>query len=211
MHELLSQFERAKADLTQMAETAGQTPELIEQLLEGLQAKKARVKFGCGKVLCLIGQQHPELLYPRFSRFVELLDEPNKILQWQAILILSHLAQVDTEDRFAAIFDRYFAPIRGPVMITAGTIMAGAARMARARPEWADRIAGQLLHVSRARYATPECRNVAIGHALKSLAEFFPLLRDPTPVLRFVGRHRRNPRPAVRQKAESFRKKYAAH
>ena len=207
MRELLSQFELAKADLAQIAETVCQTPALIPQLLEGLEAKQARVKFGCGKVLGQISEQHPSLVYPHFSRFVELLDNPNKILQWQAIRILSHLVPVDTEDRFAAIFDRYFAPIRGPVMITAGNIMAGAARMTRARPEWADRIARELLQVSRARYATPECRNVAIGHALKALLEVFPLLSDPAPVLRFARRHRRNTRPAVRKKAEVFLKR----
>ena len=89
-------------------------------------------------------------------------------------------------------------------MITAGNIIAGVARRARVRPEWAERIAREWLQVSRARCATPECRKVAIGHALKALLELFPRLRDPAPVLLFARRSRDNPRPAVRKQAEVF-------
>ncbi len=60
---------------------------------------------------------------------------------------------------------------------------------------------------SRARYRTPECRNVAIGHAILALGDFFDLLDNPRPVLRFVRNQIQNSRRATRNKAEQFLKR----
>jgi hypothetical protein len=190
----------------QLARKAFQNPRLVSRILEGLQADKPRVKYGCAKTLRLLSEQHPGLLYPHFDLFVRLLDHPNKILQWDAAFVLSHLARVDRQDKFAAIFRKYFSPIPGPVMITAANAIGGAARIARAKPHLADRIAAQVLKVTTARYATAECRNVAIGHAIAALGDILPLLRRPAPAVQFVRRQSRNSRPATRNKALRFLK-----
>jgi hypothetical protein len=64
---------------------------------------------------------------------------------------LSQLARVDAEDKFTAIFDKHFAPIRGPVMITAAHVIRGGARIAAAKPHLADRIAAEVMKVDRGR------------------------------------------------------------
>src|SRR5262249_1465676 len=151
---------------------------------KGLEAPKPRIKYGCAKALRLISEERPDVLYPHFGFFAGLLDHQNKILQWDAAFVLSQLARADAQDQFAAILEKYFSPIKGPVMITAANAIQGGARIAQARPEFADRIAGEILKVTRARYQTPECRNVAIGHAISALGEMLPLLRDPAPVVR---------------------------
>jgi len=65
--------------------------------------------------------------------------------------VLSQLARVDAEDKFTAIFDKYFAPIRGPVMITVAHVIQGGARSAAAKPHLTDRIAAEVLKVDRGR------------------------------------------------------------
>ena len=188
----------------QLARKAIQKPGLLPGIMEGLEGDKPRIKYGCAKALRLISEQCPDCLYPHFDFFVRLLDHENKILQWDAAFVLSHLARVDTEDKFAAVFDKYFSPIPGPVMITAANVIQGAVRIAQAKPHLAERIANQVLKVAKARYQTPECRNVAIGHAILVLGDLLPLLRRPAPVVQFVRRQIRNPRPATRKKAEQF-------
>ena len=84
-------------------------------------------------------------------------------------LLIGCLAAVDRRGAVTRILDRYLAPLRGPDLITAANVIAGAARIATAKPRLADRIAKALLGVSRARYATPECRNVALGAAIEDL------------------------------------------
>jgi hypothetical protein len=208
MSTLRSRIGQAGASHERLARQVLRNPAPLPELIAGIQSDQARVKFGCAKVLRLIAERRPELLYDRFDFFAGLLGHNNKILQWEGLIVLSHLAWVDSENKFAGIFERYFAPITGPVMITAANAIGGAARVALAKPWWADQIAAAVLQVARARYATPECRNVAIGHAIKALDQFFGLLEHPKPVRRFVRKQLQNPRPATRKKAEAFLKKH---
>jgi len=199
-------IDRAALNPLQLARSMIKHPALLEKVLDGLGAPTARVKFGCVKALDALSQSRPGLLYPRFDFFVRMLDHPNKIFRWEAARVLSHLARVDAEDKFTTVFDKYFAPIRGPVMITAANVIRGGARIARARPELADLVAAEVLKAARARYQRPECRNVAIGHAILALGDFYDLLRHQASVLRFVRKQTKNPRPATRKKAAQFLK-----
>ncbi len=203
----LTGLRQAASDPRQLARTVLKNPRLVEKLTQSLNASDARMKYTSAKALRLISEEQPRLLFPYFDFFVHLLDHENKILQWEAAFVLSHLIRVDADDQFAAIFDEYFAPISGPVMITAANVIQGGARIARARPQWADRIATEVSKVARARYQTAECRNVAIGHAIVALGEIWDLLHHPTPVLRFVRKQLKNRRPATRKKAEQFLKR----
>ncbi len=199
-------IQRGATNPSHLARKAIRTPRLIPDLLEGLNADKARIKYGCAKALRILSELRPDLLYPQFDFFVRLLDHENKIFQWDAAFVLSHLARTDAEDRFAALFSKYFSPISGPVMITAANVIQGGARIAQAKPHWADRVAAEVLKVGNARYQTPECQNVAIGHAILALGKLMPLLHDRTRAVRFVRKQTRNPRPATRKKAEKFLK-----
>ena len=206
MNGSLALARQAASNPQELARRVIKNPRLLKKVMDGLGAETARVKFGCAKALRVISETRPDLLYPRFDFFVRLLDHPNKIFQWEAARVLSQLARVDAEDKFTAIFDKYFAPIRGPVMITAANVIRGGAKIAVAKPHLADLIAAEVLKVDRARYQSPECRNVAIGHAVLALGDFFELLQHPAPVLRFVRKQIKNSRPATRKKAEQFLK-----
>jgi hypothetical protein len=197
---------QAALNPAQLSRRAIKDPGLIPAITEGLEADKPRIKYGCAKALRLIAELRPDLLYPHFDFFAGLLDHENKIMQWEGVIVLSHLARADVDDKFPAIFARYFSPITGPVMITAANVIQGGARIAQARPALADRIAAEMLKAGIARYQTPECRNVAIGHAILALGAMLPLLHQPAAAVRFVRRQLSNSRPATRKKAEQFLK-----
>jgi hypothetical protein len=194
---------KRKARVEQAAKPAESLPELFA----GLRADKPEIKYGSLKALRAISEQQPALLYPEFDRFVALLDSENIILKWGAIIIIGNLAAVDSDDKIGRILDRYLEPISGPVMITAANTIGGAGKIARARPEFAGRIVRALLRVEAANYQTPECRNVALGHVVKSLDLFFEHIADPEPVMAFVQRQLGNTRNAVKKKAAAFLKK----
>ena len=202
----LAPIRQMASNLRRLAGMAIKNPRLLEKVMEGLGPETARIKLGCAKALRVLSETRPGLLYPHFDFFVHLLDHQNKIFQWEAARVLSQLARVDAGEKFTTIFDKYFAPIGGPVMITAANVIRGGARIAAAKPHLADLIAAELLKVDRARYRTPECRNVAIGHAVVALGDFFELLRHPAPALRFMRKQIKNSRPATRKKAEQFLK-----
>lgn len=209
MNPIFRQLAQPGGDCSSLVHQALVNAALMPQLLEGLQSDRPRVKYNCAKVLRLIVQKQPESIYPHFDLFAGLLSHSNKIMQWEALFVLSHLACVDLENKFDSLFDRYVASIPGPIMITAANAIGGLGRVALAKPSWADRIAREILKVSRAHFQTEECKNVAIGHAIKSFDSFFKVIQDQAPILRFVTRQLKNSRPATRRKAIQFLKRHA--
>jgi hypothetical protein len=182
---------------------------LLPQVFDGLQADQARTRYGCLKVLRLLSEQQPAVLYPCFDRIAPLLNSENTILKWGAIIIVGNLAAIDSANKIDALLEAYLQPIAGPTLITAANTIQGAGKVARAKPHLADTIAQRLLQVEQAKYQTPECRNVALGHVLKSVELFFAHLRDPRPVIDFAKRLLRNRRTAVKRRARAFLKKHA--
>lgn len=179
-------------------------PEVLPEVFEGLTADTARVKYGCLKLLRIISEQRPHILYPSFEKFLPLLGSDNNILKWGAIIVIGNLATVDTEGKIEATLEQYLKPISGPVMITAANVIQGAGKIAVAKPHLVGKIASAVLQVEKARYKTPECRNVAIGHAIESFGRFYQHLVKPALVLAFIQRQVDNSRQPVRLKAAKF-------
>jgi hypothetical protein len=206
--ELLQEISQKETDKHEIVDRVIRNPELISEIAEGLNANKARIKYGCARILRLLSEKKPEILYPRFDFFVDLLDSSNSFLKWDAIHILGNLVAVDSEDRFEKVYDRYFAPIPGPVLITAANVIGGAARIALAKPLLTGRITREILKVEKAQYQTDECRNVALGQTIDSFDRFFSQVEDKEPVIALVQRQLINTRNSTRKKAEKFLKKW---
>ena len=172
----------------------------------GVGAKRAGVRFGASKALRILSERVPELLYPHFDFFAAMLGHDNHILQWNATITLANMARVDREGKIEAVLNRYLDLISGSNMITAANAMRGAAIIGAAKPHLVKRIVPRIMRVERAEYATPECRNVAIGHALRALEELARLLPDRRGVRLFAARQLGNPRAATSAKARKFLK-----
>ena len=204
---LQSEIAGNPADLNVIAGRVARQTSSLPEIFAGLRSEKARIKYGCLKVLRIISETKPSVLYPEFDQFVRLLDSENNILKWGAITILGNLAVVDADNKIDRILDRYLMPVCGSVMITAANCIRGAGRIALAKPSLADKITRALLRVETAVYQTRECRNVALGQAVESLGLFFEHIRNPEAVVAFVERQIHNPRNAVKRKAIAFLKK----
>jgi hypothetical protein len=212
---ITEQIGRKGADIVGIAQVVIENPEHIAELVEGVQAPRGTIRFGYEKVLRCISERRPEMIYPYFDMFADLLDCDNSFLRWGAIMTIANLTPTDSRKKFEAIFERYYAPIPGPVMITAANVIGSSPRIALAKPHLADRITTEILKVEKARYKvrgqpSPECRNVAIGHAIDSFSQFFDHIEDKPTVLRFVKKQLKNPRPAVAKKAAQFLRKHAS-
>jgi hypothetical protein len=204
---LLQQISQKASDKEAIAAKVINQPELLSEIFEGLNSDQANIKYGCDKILRLVSEKAPALLYPYFDFFAGNLNSENTFLKWGAIHILANLAAVDAENKFERIFDKYFAPTPGPVLITAANVINGAAKIALAKPELTERIAQSLLQVEKAKYKTAECRNIALGHVIKSVDQFFGQIKDQEPMLKLVRRQLKNSRNATRKVAEKFLKK----
>ncbi len=207
--ELLQEIAKKETDIGKIADRVINNPELLSEVFEGLNSKTARIKFGSEKVLRLISEKQPEILYPHFDFFVTLLDHENNFLKWGAIITIANLTAADAEGKFEKIFDKYFAPIPGPALIPAGNVIGSAAKIALAKPHLTDRIAKEILKVEKAKYQTTECRNIALGHAIKSFDQFFDRITDKEPAIKLIRKQLNNTRNATRKKAEKFLQKHS--
>jgi hypothetical protein len=169
------------------------------------------VKLGAIKALRILSESAPDGVYRYFDFFASFLHNENSILRWNSMLLLGNLARVDGQRKLDRMIDEYLAPISGRLMIDAASTMRGAAAIAAAKPYLADRIASRILEVERATYQTPECRNVAIGHAINSLHRLFPIVAKQRDIQLFVSRQVDNSRAATRRKAEEFLRKWPMH
>lgn len=205
---LLSEIAKPKANLEAIAERMGQRPESLPEIFDGLQAEPARMKYGCLKILRVLSEKNPGVIYPYFDRIAHLLDSENTILKWGAIIIIGNLSTVDSRNKIDGLLDEYLRPISGPVLITAANTIGGAAKIVRAKPHLAERIIRALLQVETAKFQTTECRNVALGHVLKAMELFYPQAGDSQVLIDFARRQIRNRRNAVKQRAGAFLKKH---
>ena len=210
---ILEQLGQKEIDITQIAERMIKNPDKIDEVIEALKVEKRAIKFSYEKVLRLVSERRPELIYPYFDVFVTLLDSDNSFLKWGAIMTVANLTAVDTEKKFEAIFRKYYAPIPGPAMVTAANIIGGSAKIALAKPELTQRITREILKVEKAKYEnksapSPECRNVAIGQAIDSFDGFFHQIDNKAKVIAFVKRQLKNSRSQVVKKAERFLRKH---
>jgi hypothetical protein len=212
---ILEQLGQKGVDIEAIAKRVIKKPEEIEELIEALKVEKRAVKFSYEKVLRLVSEQRPELIYPYFEVFEGLLDSDNSFIKWGAILTIGNLAAVDKKKKFEAIFKKYYAPTSGPVMVTAANIIGSSAKIALAKPELTERITREILKVENAKYTrhdkpSPECRNVAIGQAIDSFEKFFEQIDDKKAVIAFVKKQLENTRKQAAKKAERFMRKHAS-
>ncbi|UCH43089.1 MAG: hypothetical protein JSW16_00705 [Dehalococcoidales bacterium] len=207
---LVQQIAQKGADHGEIADEVIRRPELLAEVLAGLASDKARIKYGCDKVLRRISERKPEILYPEIDLFIKLINSESTFLKWGAIHILANLAAVDSDGKIEQTFDKYFSPVTGPVLITAANIIKGAAVIALAKPDLTKRITAELLKVESARYQTAECNNIALGHTIRSFDRFYLQIKNKEPVNGLVSRHLENTRNATRKAAERFVKKRLA-
>jgi hypothetical protein len=212
--DMAKELGRKGADAGKIAGYVIKQPGCIESLIEGLKASKGTLRYGCEKVLRLVSEKRPGLIYPYFDLYSQLLDSDNSFLKWGAILTIANLAGVDSDGKFDKIFNKYYLPVTGPVMITAANIIGGSAKIALARPELIGRITKEILKVEKAKFVmrgspSPECRNVAIGHAIDSFDQFFGQIDNKAAVIKFVKKQLKNTRKAVVKKAEKFLQKHS--
>jgi hypothetical protein len=205
---LLQQITLKGSDKEEIADSIADDPAQLEQVLGGLNSKKASIKFSCSKVLRIISEKHPEALYSHIDSFIKLLDSENNIMKWGGIYVIGNLACIDNEKKIDAILTRYLKPIKGPVMITAANVIGGAAKIAAAKPYLAERIATEILKVEHVEYVTAECRNVALGHALDAFELLFRHIKNKQPVIDLVTKQLDNTRNSTRKRAEKLLKKW---
>jgi len=211
--DLLDQLTQKGIEIEQVAQEVMVSLDNIPLLFEGLDNKNGTIRFGCEKIIRLISEEKPGIIYPYFDKIASLLDSDNNILKWGAIIIISNLASVDADKKIDKIFKKYFAPVTGRQMITASNIVKNAWKIALAKSPLIEKITREILKSEKTEYenkgeSSPECNRVVCSHAIDSFSRFYDKIKNKKPVIAFIKRQLDIPRDAVAKKAEKFVKKF---
>jgi len=203
---ILQKLERKEKKPEELVDFVVKDPKLFAMVFTGTAKPKANVKYGSTKILRIISEKNPKILYPHMDFFIELMDNENQILKWNALDIIANLLEVDKNKKFEEIFDRYYAFITDEEMITAGHVVDNSGKIALAKPHLRYKITKHLLTVE----TTPrnqECKNILLGKAILSFHKYFDSAENKNEIISFVKRQLNNSRNATKKKAEKFLKK----
>ena len=185
---------------------------LIPLLLEGVSNPKAAIRYGCSNVLMDLSEKHPEKLYPYFDFFVNLLDSKYRILTWNALAIIANLTRADTDNKFDAIFVKYYSFLDNEYMVTVANVVGNSGKIALAKPYLISEITDELLKVqslSITPHLTDECKRVITQQTINTFDQFFNRINQKELVLSFVKSHVDSPRKKLKTAAKNFLKKWS--
>ncbi len=205
---ILEAVAKKKNKAEALAERVIRNPRVLSELLEGISSEKAGIKFKSAKILRIISEERPELLYPKWDFFEKLLDSENNIIKWNAMDVIANLTRVDSRNRFDKIFRKFYGMLYEGSLITAAHVVGNSWEIAKAKPGLSSRITNELLKVEKIQLPTDECRNILKGHAILSFSEYFDQIKEKGRVISFARRELKNSRDATRSKAEKFLKKF---
>jgi len=179
-------------------------PDLLPEVFDGISSANPRIKFKSAKILRIISEKNPKMLYSKMDFFVNLLESENNILKWTAIDVIANLSSVDSKNEFDKIFKKFYDLLSDESMITAGHVIDNSAKIVRAKPHLQNKITGELLKVEKIQYKTTECRNILLGDVILAFGQYIYHVDNKEEMISLVKRQLKNSRKATRAKAEKF-------
>jgi len=183
-----------------------QNREYFSELLDGIKAKDDKVRYPNAIALEVLSAKNPEIVYPEWDFFVELLSG-NAYQKSIAISTISNLTTIDKENKFEGIFDQYFSLLDDRSVIVARKLAMCAGRIAIAKPHLKPKVTSVLLSVEKTQH-NPSRKDLIKGDIIKSLSEYFMDGKDKNRITQFVKNGLKSSSPSTVKKAKEFISKY---
>jgi len=205
---MLQELTDKKASAEKIAQKLVKNSKLIDDVIQGVSSEDPTTKFKSAKVLRILSEKRPDLLYAHWEHFAERLSHKNTFLRSDAALTIANLASIDKDKKFEKLFDRYYDQLNDESMIAAANLATGSEKIALAKPHLQTKIIGKLLKIDETRHSQ-ECKNIIKGDAIETFMSLYPSASqtDKKKILSFVKAELKNSRPGTRKKAERFIKK----
>ncbi len=208
--DLLERLRKKEINAEDIAKNVIENPGLLPEIFNGISSENSRIKFKSAKILRVISEKNPEILYPKMDFFINLLDSENKILKWNAMDVIGNLTSIDSKNKFDKIFKKYYSFLSADSMITVAHVVDNSGKIAKARPQLTQKITSELLKIEKIPTKPPltqECKNILLGKAILAFDIYFDQIENKDNVISFIKRQKNNTRNATKIKAEKFLKK----
>ncbi len=205
--DILAELGKKQDSSESLAEAVIKDPKKLSTVIGGVASENPRIKFRSAKILRMISEKEPELIYPELDFFTRLLDSENNILKWNAIDTIANLTVVDRKNKFDRIFGKFYGLLREGSLVTAAHVVENSGKIARAKPKLRARITKELLKAERIKLPTEECRNIILGKVILAVDEYFDQIQDKVEIISLVRKQLKNSRKSTRIRAEKFLRK----
>lgn len=203
---MITELQDKNIDPKVYAEKIIKKPDSIKQYLEGLLSKDETFRYNCFKVLYIVSEKNPKLLYPYWDFFENHLKSKNNYHKMSAVLIIANLTSVDKENKFKKLFDEFYGYLKSEKTFTSIYIVKSSGKIARYKPELIEKITKILLDLEKIHPGKQI--ELVKSAAIESLSEFFEHIENKKKVFDFVKKQIGSSSPKTRKIAKDFLKKY---
>lgn len=177
-----------------------------------LKSSDPKIKYGYSKQLVLESEENPQSLYPYFDFFVEMMNNPNTILGWNAIDIIGNLSAVDKDNKISDVANILINKLHGGNLITCNHAISALAVIAHNKSDIKAQIIDELLKVADDNFTdsghdSTECKQIAIGKVIDTLGTMPDSIKNNQKVMPFLKNALESDRLSTVKKAEKLIKK----
>jgi len=177
-------------------------PDMINHLLEGLISKNETYRYNCFKVLDIVSEKKPDLLYPHWDFFIEHLRSDNQYHKMSAVLLIASLTAVDTGKKFEKIFDEYYSNLKSEKTVVPIYIMKSSGKIVNNKPKLERKITDLLLNIEKI-YPGKQVELVKAA-VIESFSDFYKNAEKKHEIIGFVKKQLDSESPKTRKTAREF-------
>lgn len=194
-----------------MAKKAQNNKKFLIELLKSNDSDITVVKYKSAKVIRLLSEQSPKVLYPFWDHFEKRLSSENTFLRSDAMFVIGNLTAVDKDGRFERIFNKCYKQLDDKSMIPSANLAGMSGKIALAKPNLQTKIVNRLIKIDSSNHSD-ECKDIIKGKAIDSFSKFFDKTgsSNQKKILVFVKKEAKSTRSGTRKKAEKFLRKWNA-
>jgi hypothetical protein len=182
---MLNELNKKDADIETMAKKAQKNENMLSELLDSLTSKNETYRYNCHKVLMVISQNKPTLLYPKWDHLEKLLKSDHTYWKMSAILILANLTAVDSEKRFEKIFDKYYSLLDDRSMVVAVYVARSSGKIVAAKPNLESKITKRLLKIDETHHNEGRKALIKSG-VVEAFSEYYDSAKNKKKLLEFI-------------------------
>jgi hypothetical protein len=176
--------------------------ELISQYLDGLLSKNETYRYNCFKVLNVVSEKKPELLYPYWNFFINHLNSDNNYHQMSAVIIIANIIAVDKEQRFEDIFDSFYENLKSEKTIVPIYIIKTSGKIIKYKPHLKGKITDLLINIEKIH---PGKQIELVKSAvIESFSEIFKNSSKKDEIMSFVKNQLNSTSPKTKKAAKEF-------
>ena len=179
---------------------------MIKQYLDGLLSKNETYRYNCFKILKIISEKKPDLLYPHWDFFTTHLKSHSNYHKMSAVIIIANLTSVDKENKFRNIFDEFYENLKSKKTIVPIYVVKSSGKIINFKPEFQGKITDLLLNIEKIH---PGKQIELVKSAvIESFSNFYEKTRKKDEILLFVKNQLKSDSPKTRRAAKEFINKW---